>query len=255
MKVHVRLLLSALLGMVALPAMAQAQDTSPAAGDLVLVAGATGRTGGHVVKELQSEGYRVRALVRDTAKAQEALASDVDLVAGDVRQPATLDKALDGVKYLIIAIGGAHKDPSNSAEFVDYEGVRNLAVAAAKHDVAQLVLVSSSGVTQKDHVLNRMFGNVLIWKGKGEEAVRASGVPYTIIRPGGLTDAPGGQPVRLEQGDRGQGFVPRRDVARVSVAALKAPAARNRTFELFSAPDGPEKDWDTLFGALTPDGT
>jgi uncharacterized protein YbjT (DUF2867 family) len=80
-------------------------------------------------------------------------------------------------------------------------------------------------------------------------------VSYTIIRPGGLTDKPGSQSgVRLEQGDRGTGFIPRADVARACVAALKSPAARNRTFELYSAPgSSPDMDWDAAFGKLVPD--
>ena len=51
-------------------------------------------------------------------------------------------------------------------------------------------------LTDDDHYLNRMFNNILIWKRRGEEAVAASGVPYTIVRPGGLSDDPGGQPDR-----------------------------------------------------------
>ena len=224
------------------------------AGDLVLVAGATGRTGQQIVRELNAAGYRVRALVRDPVKARAVLGDTVEYASGDVRQRPTLDVALQGVRYAISAVGATRKDPTNSPEFVDFQGVRNLAEAAADAKLDQLVLVSSSGVTQKDHVLNRMFDNVLVWKGKGEAAVRASGVPYTIVRPGGLTDKPGGQNgVRLEQGDRGTGFIPRADVARVCVAALKSLPARNRTFELYGAQPPPVTDWDALFGKLTAD--
>jgi uncharacterized protein YbjT (DUF2867 family) len=224
------------------------------AGDLVLVAGATGRTGQQVVRELNAAGYRVRALVRDPVKARAVLGDTVEYASGDVRQRPTLDAALQGVRYAISAIGATRKDPANSPEFVDFQGVRNLADAAAAAKLDQLVIVSSAGVTQKDHVLNRMFDNVLVWKGKGEAAVRASGVPYTILRPGGLTDKPGGQNgVRLEQGDSGTGFIPRADVARVCVAALKSPAARNRTFEVYGGQPPPVTDWDALFGKLKAD--
>ena len=224
------------------------------AGDLVLVAGAAGRTGQQIVRELQAAGYRVRALVRDADTAKAMLGDTVEYAIGDVRQRSTLDVALQGVRYAISAVGATRKDPANSPEFVDFQGVRNLADAAAAAKLDQLVIVSSAGVTQKDHVLNRMFDNVLVWKGKGEAAVRASGVPYTIVRPGGLTDKPGGENgVRLEQGDRGTGFIPRGDVARVCVAALKSPAARNRTFELYGAQPPPDTDWDALFGKLKAD--
>lgn len=225
------------------------------AADLVLVAGATGGTGQEIVRELNAAGYRVRALVRDPESARKVLGDTVEYATGDVRARPTIDAALKDVRYAISAIGATRKDPANGPEFVDYQGVRNLADAAAAAKVDQLVVVSSAGVTQKDHVLNRMFDNVLVWKGKGEDAVRASGVPYTIVRPGGLTTKPGGQSgVRLEQGDTGTGFISRGDVARVCVAALKFPAARNRTFELYSAPSSsPDMNWDAVFGKLAAD--
>mgnify|MGYP001187259573 CR=1 FL=1 len=224
------------------------------AADLVLVAGATGRTGQQVVRELNAAGYRVRALVRDPAGARNVLGDGVEYAQGDVRERSTIDAALKGARYAISAVGATRKDPANGPEFVDFQGIRNLAEAAAAAKLDQLVVVSSAGVTREDHPLNKMFDNVLIWKGRGEEAVRASGVPYTIVRPGGLTDKPGGQSgVRLEQGDKGTGFIPLADVARVCVAALKSPAARNRTFELYSAQSGPDTDWDAAFARLAAD--
>lgn len=231
-----------------------AGGSQAAAADLVLVAGATGRTGQQVVRELNAAGYRVRALVRDPAGARNVLGDGVEYARGDVRERSTIDAALKGVRYAISAIGATRKDPANGPEFVDFQGIRNLAEAAAAAKLDQLVVVSSAGVTREDHPLNKMFDNVLVWKGRGEDAVRASGVPYTIVRPGGLTDKPGGQSgVRLEQGDRGTGFIPRADVARVCVAALKSPAARNRTFELYSAQSGPDTDWDAVFARLAAD--
>lgn len=218
---------------------------------IVVVAGATGRTGRHVVTTLKDQGYGVRVLVRDTATARPLLGEGIEYVVADVRQPATLSTALAGATAVISALGSTRKDPGNGPEQVDYLGVKNLADAAAAARVGQIVLVSSAGVTQEDHPLNRMFDNVLRWKAKGEEAVRASGVPYTIVRPGGLVDKPGGEGgIRLEQGDRGTGFIPRADVARVCVAALESPAARNRTFELYSGPGAPPSDWNAVFGAL-----
>lgn len=224
------------------------------AADLVLVAGATGRTGQQVVRELNAAGFKVRALVRDPASARKLLGDGVEYATGDVREPATLQAAMKDVRYAVSAIGATRKDPANGPEFVDFQGARNLAAAAAASKLDQIVIVSSAGVTNKDHVLNRMYDNVLVWKGKGEDAVRASGVPYTIVRPGGLTDSAGAKTgVRLEQGDKGTGYIPRADVARVCVAALKSPAARNRTFEVYSSQAGPDIDWDAAFGKLAAD--
>jgi uncharacterized protein YbjT (DUF2867 family) len=129
-----------------------------------------------------------------------------------------------------------------------------MAEAAAAADLRQFVLVSSMGVTHEDHVLNKMFNNVLIWKFKGEEALRASGVPYTIVRPGGLINEPGGQKsVVFAQGDDGTGTIPRADLARVCVAALGSPDALNKAFEVNSGKSAPEQIFADSFAGLVSD--
>lgn len=224
------------------------------AGELILVAGATGRTGVEIVRELQASGYRVRAFVRDIDSAREKLGDDVEYARGDVRDRATIDAALGGVGALISAIGSGRGDPSNGPEFVDYGGVKNLAEAAAAADLRQMVLVSSGGVTQEDHILNKMFDNVLLWKFKGEEALRSSGVAYTIVRPGGLTNAPAAEfEVLFLQGDKASGAIPRADVARVCVAALDSEDARNKTFEIVSGKNPPSADFAESFAGLAPE--
>lgn len=221
---------------------------------LVLVAGATGRTGREVVSELLRKGFRVRAFVRDLDSAREKLSSDIEFAKGDVRERETIDAALDGVSIIISTIGASRGDPSNGPEFVDYGGVRNLADAAVEAQVSHFVLVSSMGVSQKDHALNTMFGNILNWKFKGEEALRNSGVPYTIVRPGGLTDDPGRQQALLFlQGDRHQGRIPRADVARVLIEALTISEARYKTFELISGEGSPSINLQNQFAALEED--
>lgn len=245
------LILTALLISVAGAGSGVAEE---ATGELVLVAGATGGTGQYVVTELLENGYRVRAFVRDIDEAREKLGTEIDFAEGDVRDRASVDAALDGVMAIISAIGAGRGDPSNVPEFVDYGGVRNLVEAAADAGLRQFVLVSSGGVTHEDHVLNKMFDNVLIWKFKGEEAVRASGVPYTIVRPGGLINKPSNETVIvLQQGDTVTGLIPRADVAVVLVQALGHPEAKNRTFEVVSGETATTVDWQGRFAALDGD--
>jgi uncharacterized protein YbjT (DUF2867 family) len=225
-----------------------------AGGDLVLVAGATGRTGQHVVSELLANGYKVRAFVRDIDEAREKLGDEIEYAAGDVRERETIDAALGGAVAIISAIGAGRGEPGNTPEFVDYGGVKNLAEAAVDARLSQFVLVSSGGVTHEDHVLNKMFDNVLIWKFKGEEAVRESGVPYTIVRPGGLVDKPSKEAaIVLEQGDEGTGMIPRADVAKVLVASLMFTEALNKTFEVVSGKGAAPGGWRSRFAALQPD--
>jgi uncharacterized protein YbjT (DUF2867 family) len=222
----------------------------------VLVAGATGQTGQLIVRELLASGYEVRALVRDTAKARQTLGEKVELVQGDVKDPTTLAAAFSGTDAVISAVGARGAKGPDRPEAIDYQGVKNLVDAAVTARSQQFVLVSSRSVTQPENPLNKLFGNVLIWKLKGEDALRASGVPYTVVRPGGLTNGPGGdKEVVFEQGDTvsAQTTITRADVARICVQALRYPEARNRTFETSARPGPPVTDWQAKFAALKPD--
>lgn len=195
----------------------------------VLVVGATGRSGAGLLDALRAGGYsKVRALVRDPASARAKVPAGIDLVQGDVRDVASLAKAL--------------------------EGVRNLATAAKAAGVKHYVQVSSLGVTNPNHPLDR-FGKLMEWKLNGENALRASGVPYTIVRHGGLGDGPGGKAgIRIGQGDKlPSGAIPRADVGTVCVHALGNPDAIGRTFEIVSGEPGAGVDWATFFKGLTPD--
>jgi uncharacterized protein YbjT (DUF2867 family) len=221
---------------------------------LVVVAGATGGTGRAVVRNLVAQGYQVRAFVRDEAKARVVLGDEVGYATGDVRDIASIRTALQGADYVISAIGSSRSDPSNNPEAVDYGGVKNLADASAESGIKQFVLVSSSGATQEDHFLNKNFDNILIWKFKGENALRSSGVPYTIIRPGGLINTPAGEfALTFAQGDTTAGRISREDVALICIASLQVTDAVNKTFEAFSAEAPGEDDWPTMFGALVAD--
>lgn len=221
---------------------------------VTLVAGATGGTGRALVQNLLAQGYQVRALVRDAARAQQVLGDEVDYRVGDVREIETLQAPMKGVDFVISAIGASRSDPENGPEAVDYGGVKNLVSAASDAGVQQFVLVSSIGATQEDHYLNKNFDNILIWKFKGEEALRNSGLTYTVVRPGGLRNTAGGeQRLIFAQGDSSSGLIAREDVALICIQALQIPAARNKTFETYSSQQPGSNDWPMMFGALQPD--
>jgi uncharacterized protein YbjT (DUF2867 family) len=252
-------LASALLAGPAVAADAAAavkSGTGPAA--VVLVAGATGGTGREVVRQALASGYRVRVLVRDEARARPVLGDDIEYAVGNVLEPATLGRALQGVDYVVSALGSnSQKEPENRPERVDYGGVKSLAEAASRAGVKHFVLVSSMGVTQPDHYLNKAFDNILTWKLKGEDALRASGLRYTIVRPGGLRDEPGGKAgISAMQGDpKGiRAGIPRADVAAVCVNALGRADADRKTFEIVSGVEGERVDWASFFAGFAADG-
>lgn len=109
-----------------------------------------------------------------------------------------------------------------------------------------MVLVSSAGVTRPNRPgidveaeppavkLNDALGGILTYKLAGEDVVRASGVPFAVIRPVALTEEPAGAELQLDQGDTIKGKVSREDVAALCVAALGLHAAAGQTFEVKS---------------------
>ncbi|MBF2007652.1 MAG: CIA30 family protein [Chlorogloeopsis fritschii C42_A2020_084] len=132
--------------------------------------------------------------------------------------------------------------------------------------VPQFILVSSAGVTRPGRVginldeeppavrLNDQLGGILTWKLKGEDSLRASGIPYTIIRPCALTEESGGKELIFEQGDNIRGKISREDVAEICVQVLKEPQARNVTLEVKEGENKANSiDWQRLFANLQPD--
>ncbi|XP_063939214.1 protein HIGH CHLOROPHYLL FLUORESCENCE PHENOTYPE 173, chloroplastic isoform X2 [Daucus carota subsp. sativus] len=138
----------------------------------------------------------------------------------------------------------------------------------------RFIHVGSAGVTRVERPgldlskqppavrMNKELGSILTFKLKGEDLIRESGIPYTIIRPCALTEEPAGADLIFEQGDNITGKISREEVALICVAALGSSNACDKTFEVksvvpFSEPFTvdpenlpPEKDYDVYFSTL-----
>mmetsp|Transcript_1013 Transcript_1013/g.2693 ORF Transcript_1013/g.2693 Transcript_1013/m.2693 type:complete len:323 (+) Transcript_1013:2-970(+) len=158
-----------------------------------------------------------------------------------------------------------HFPAGGTPEEVDYYGTLAQVDAAKKAGVGHIVLVSSMGGTDRTNFLNTIArqpsgvgGDILVWKRKSEKYIAASGVPYTIIHPGGLIDEPGGKRhivagINDDLIKRPVRNIPRDDVAAVCVQALLSPGARNRAFDIITDPVGegaPTSDWPAFFGKI-----
>ncbi|XP_028765832.1 protein TIC 62, chloroplastic [Neltuma alba] len=183
--------------------------------NVVFVAGATGKVGSRTVRELIKLGFRVRAGVRNAQRADSlvqsvkqlrldaANASEgtqpvemLELVECDLEKRDGITSALGNASTVICCIGASEKEVFDiTGPFrIDYLATKNLIDAATVAKVNHFILVSSLGTNKIGFpaaILN-LFWGVLIWKRKAEEALIASGLPYTIVRPGGMerpTDA------------------------------------------------------------------
>jgi uncharacterized protein YbjT (DUF2867 family) len=129
----------------------------------------------------------------------------------------------------------------------------------------QLVQVSSAGVTRPNRPginlaeeppavrMNDQLGGILTWKLQGEEAIRASKLTYTIIRPCALTEQPGDKILFAEQGDNLRGQVSRDAIAELCIQAMNSADAVNKTFEVNETEQQGSTNWQELFKNLQPD--
>lgn len=216
----------------------------------VFVAGATGKTGRHIVRQLIEADVPVTALVRDLERGQTILPSSTKLVEGDVLKPATFESALSNCSVLICATGASPSlDPTGPYQ-VDYEGTKNLVDAAKRQGIEHFVLVSSLCVSKFLHPLN-LFWLVLYWKKQAEKYIQASGIPYTIVRPGGLKEEDNSDNIVMSAADTlFEGSIPRPKVAQVCVAALSQPEAKSTIVEIVASPEAQEKSWSELFAKV-----
>lgn len=214
------------------------------------VAGATGETGRRIVQELVNRQIPVRALVRDPNTAKPILPEGVELVTGDVLDRASLEIAIGDSTVILCATGARPGFDPTAPYKVDFEGTKNLVDVAKTKGIEQFVLVTSLCVSKFFHLLN-LFFLILVWKKQAEEYLQKSGLPYTIVRPGGLKSVDNPEPpvhlVMSKPDTLFEGSIPRLLVAKTCVEALFSPAARNQIVEIVAREDSPETPATELF--------
>ncbi len=204
---------------------------------MIVVAGGTGRLGSRVVRRLVAEGESVRVLSRGHVGVD--LPREVDVVRGDVRRPADLDRALVGARLVISAVQGmVGRDVS--LESVDRDGNLEL-VRAARRAGAEVVLMSVTGASA-DHQLE-----MARMKYAAEQALVASGAPFTIVRAAAFaelwlgiveqTAGKGQRPLVFGRADRPIWWVSVDDVAEATARVVLDPSYRGRTVDVVG-PDG-----------------
>jgi len=212
---------------------------------LVAVTGASGKTGWRVVDEALRQGLGVRAIVRPGSVLPAALAEaerqgQLAVQRLELGQTEALHAALSGCDALVIATGARPSVDLAGPLKVDAFGVRDQIRACQAVGLRRVVLVSSLCAGRWQHPLN-LFGLILVWKRLGESWLEQSGLEWTVIRPGGLseddsrTDREGVVFSGADQQERDS--IPRRLVARVCLEALATPASVGRIIEITSSPE------------------
>jgi len=202
---------------------------------MILVAGGTGRLGRLVVNRLVGDGKSVRVLTRNPSAATDLGATGVELDTGDVRDPSSLKPAMTGVTTVVSAVQGFVGSGGVTPESVDRDGNGNL-IEAAVAGSADVILMSVIGASP-DHPME-----LFRMKWAAEERLRASGVPWTIVRSSAFADTwiellrrsteKSGRPQVFGNGDNPINFVRVQDVADAVVHATMDPAMRGQAIEV-----------------------
>ena len=159
----------------------------------IAVFGATGGTGKQVVEQALAAGHTVAVLVRDPAKL--AINNQALTVRrGNVLEPEDVFNTVSGADAVVVSLGSTR----NNQDGVVAKGTANVVAAMQKSRVARLLVVTSIGVGEsKDQVpfafkalMATVLRKAMQDKEEQEKIVKASGLDWTIVRPGGTTDGP-----------------------------------------------------------------
>jgi uncharacterized protein YbjT (DUF2867 family) len=207
---------------------------------VILVTGANGFVGGHIVQALGGEGRDVRALVRNRTKAGRLDEWGCEVVEGDVTQPETLSAAVAGCDTVVHLVAIRQGKPEQFRRIM-IDGTRNVLGAARAAGVGRFVHMSALGVSAETKDLVPYYGA----KWEMEHDVKSAGMPYVVFRPSFIFAKDGGilptfsklarlAPVTPIIGSGRQRIQPiwADDVGAYFAKAVELDAATDRTFEL-----------------------
>lgn len=197
----------------------------------IAIAGGHGQIGGRLIRLLVARGDEVRSLDRNPDHADELREAGAEPVVCDLESATEreVSEAVASTDAVVFAAGAGPGSGAERKETMDYGGAVKLIAAARDAGVRRYVMVSSIGA-DPEAPGDDTFAVYLRAKGRADAELERSGLDYTIVRPTGLTDAPGTGQVRLGEGIEREP-ISRDDVAAILAAALATPATVGKRFE------------------------
>jgi uncharacterized protein YbjT (DUF2867 family) len=194
----------------------------------VVVAGAHGKVGLRLLRLLVDGGHRARGLIRNPDHEADLRELGAEPVLCDMEALDDISGCCEGADAVVFAAGAGPGSGAERKRTVDYGGAVKLIDAG----IQRYVMVSAISVDRPGEWSDQMRPYYEA-KADADKRLLESGLDYTIVRPGGLTDDAGTGMVRVGS-DLGGGEIPREDVAAVLLAVLETPSSIGKTFELVS---------------------
>jgi uncharacterized protein YbjT (DUF2867 family) len=201
----------------------------------VVVAGGHGKIALRLERLLAERGHRARGIVRNPdhvadLEAAGAAAVVLDLESAEV---AEIARVLQGADAVVFAAGAGPGSGPERKRTVDLGAAVKLVEAAGQAGVRRYVIVSSVGA-QDPSAGSEQMRPYLEAKAGADRAVMGSGLDWTVVRPGRLTEDAGTGLIQIQTGFGHRGPVPRDDVAATLCAVLETPSTIGKAFELFA---------------------
>jgi len=201
----------------------------------VVVAGGHGRVGLRLLRLLAERGHRARGLIRNPDHASDLHEVGAEPVLCDIEALDDIASCCEGADAVVFAAGAGPGSGPERKRTVDYAGAVKLIDAARKNGIDHYVMVSAIRVDRPEEWPEQMRPYYEA-KRDADEALVESGLTYTIVRPGSLTDDAGTGRVEVGASLDG-GDIPRDDVAAVVLAALEAANTHGKAFDVVSGDD------------------
>lgn len=180
---------------------------------------------------LKEKGHQVRGIIRKDEQAEDLREVGAEPVVCDIEKTDDISEAVGEVDAVLFAAGAGPGSGAKRKWTVDRDGAIKLIEAAKKNSIDRYVMISAMGTDTPRG--NEVFRTYLQAKEEADEALRNSGLDYTIIKPGRLTDEPGNGKVslapKLERAE-----IPRADVAAVLAEVFETPGTAGLQLNLVS---------------------
>jgi uncharacterized protein YbjT (DUF2867 family) len=208
----------------------------------VVVAGGHGKVAQHLLRLLAERGDHARGLIRNPDHAADIEALGAEPIVCDMEMEEDLAPFVEGADAIVFAAGAGPGSGPERKRTVDFGAAVKLIEAARADGIDRYLIVSSIGADDPEQAPEEMRPYQQA-KHDADVALQRSGLDYTVVRPGGLTDDPGTGRVSV---DAGSGKIPREDVAAVLATALSEPATIGQTFEVIGGETPIEEALKTL---------
>jgi uncharacterized protein YbjT (DUF2867 family) len=199
----------------------------------VVIVGGHGKIALQLEKLLAERGDSPRGIIRATDQAPDLEAIGAEPIVLDIENVDDISDALAGADAVVFSAGAGAGSGPGRKRTVDYGGAVKLADAAASQEIRRYLMVSAIGANRPERWTDQMRPYYEA-KADADEYVRDSGLDFTIVRPGRLTDEPGTGQVQVAETLEGGGSVSREDVAAVLAECLTAENTIGKSFDLLN---------------------